>query len=87
MRWMVALGFCIGILNVVAEDRGLPALLKARRQAREIEAGIAALRVENAALRARAAALRHDPRAIELVAREQLGLTRAGEIVVFRAPR
>ena len=84
MRWIVVCGFCIGVLNMVAEDRGLAALLKARRQARAIEAGIAALRAENAALRARADALRHDPRAIELAAREQLGLTRPGEIVVFR---
>lgn len=72
---------------MVAGDRGLPALLKARRQAREIAADIAALRIENAALRARAEALRYDARTIELVARERLGMTRAGEVVVLRAPR
>ena len=87
MRWMVAFGLCMGLLNMGAEDRGLPALFKARREARGIARDISALRTENARLRTRADLLRRDPRTIELVARERFGLARAGEIVVFVAPR
>jgi cell division protein FtsB len=45
---------------------------------------IAALREENARLKARAEALRTDAPTIEAVARETLGLARADEIVVTR---
>jgi len=42
------------------------------------------LRAENAQLKARAEALRNDPAAIEVVARETLGLARPDELVVTR---
>jgi cell division protein FtsB len=87
MRWLIAFGLCIGLLSIVAGDRGLPALRKARRDTQTVALEIAALKAENAALRARAEALRHDPRAIEMVARENLGMARAGEIVIRRTGR
>ena len=86
MRWIVAFGLCIGLLSMSAGDRGLPAVWKARRQAQTIAHDIAALRAENALLRARAQALRQDPRTIEIEARDTLGLARAGEVVVLRRP-
>ena len=87
MRWALVFGLCIGLLAVTAGDRGLEAVLHARGREAAIARDIAALRAENATLRARAAALRDDPRAIEIAARETLGLVRPGEIVLVRRPR
>ena len=84
MRLVFAFGLCLMLMNLFAGDRGLPALLNARRQAQQIAHDIEALRAENAALRGRAQALREDPRTIELVAREVLGLARPGEVVVMQ---
>jgi len=84
MKVAVAFGLCIGLLSISVGDRGLPAVFKARRQAAAIAREIGALRATNAALRARVLALRDDPRAIEAVARETLGLARRGEIVIVR---
>jgi cell division protein FtsB len=81
---LLAFGLCIMLMNLFAGDRGLPAMWKSRQQAQLIARDIAALRAENATLRGRAQALREDARTIELVARETLGLTRPGEIVVLR---
>ena len=44
---------------------------------------IAALKEENAALRAYVEALRHDGRTIEIVARETLGMARPKELLVL----
>lgn len=84
MRVGIAVGLCIILLSVSAGDRGLPAIWKARREAQLIAADIAALKTTNRALRARAQALRDDPRTIERVARETLGLAGTGEFVVVR---
>jgi cell division protein FtsB len=79
---MAAFGLCIGLLSV-AGDRGLPALLEARWQAEQMSREIAALKEENAALRAYVEALRHDGRTIEIVARETLGMARPKELLVL----
>jgi len=84
MRLVFAFGLCLMLMNLFAGDRGLPALLNARRQAQQIARDIEALRAENATLRGRAQALREDARTIELVARELLGLARPGEVVVMQ---
>jgi cell division protein FtsB len=60
-----------GFLQLVRQQQGAEAL------AREIEE----LRQENGHLAAEIAALRSDPRAIERLAREELGLCRPGETV------
>lgn len=84
MRRIAAFGLCVGLLSIAADDRGPRAVMKARRQAQAIAHDIAALKTENAMLRARAQALRHDARTIELEARGTLGFVRRGEIVVLR---
>ena len=84
MKSVVAFGICLVLFSAFTGDRGLPALLKARREARVLAAEISALRSENAALKARAELLRSDPATIESVARETLGLARPDEIVVTR---
>lgn len=47
-----------------------------------LQARIAELRAENTVLAAQARALKNDPVAIEAVARQLLGLAKAGEVVV-----
>lgn len=83
MKSAIAFGACILLMTIFATDRGLPALFQAQRQAKQLTTDIARLRAENARLRRRAEALRSDPSAIEAVARETLGLVRAGEVVVI----
>jgi cell division protein FtsB len=84
MKSVVAFGLCLVLFSLFAGDRGLPALMRAREEANALSARIAALRLENVRLRARAEALRSDAATIEAVARESLGLARADEIVVTR---
>lgn len=86
MKSIVAFGLCIVLMSMFAGERGLPAVFKARRDARELSQRIAAVRAENAGLKARAEALRTDPAAIERVARETLGMARADELVVTGRP-
>lgn len=69
------------VVDAVVGDRGMLALLDARRQHSELAAGLARQRVENARLREQARRLREDPSAIEEIARRDLGLIRPGEKV------
>ena len=69
------------VVDAVVGDRGMLALIDARRQHAELEATIARQRAENARLREQARRLRDDPSAIEEIARRDLGLIRRGEKV------
>jgi cell division protein FtsB len=87
MRYVVVAGFLVVAVNLLAGERGLPALLQSRREATQLSAQITALRAENAALKARVRALRSDPAAIEAVARGTLGLARPDELLVTVSAR
>ena len=67
------------VVDALVGDRGLLAMLDARRQHTELAATIARQRAENARLREEARRLREDPSAIEEIARRDLGLIRPGE--------
>ena len=69
------------IVDGVVGDRGLVAMLRARRQYDDLSASIARQRAENTRLREEARRLRDDPSAIEELARRELGLIRPGEKV------
>lgn len=84
MKSVAAFGLCVILFGTFTGDHGLPALLRTRREAERLSMRIAALRLENARLKAQANALRGDAATIEAVARETLGLARQGEIVVIR---
>jgi len=86
MRFAYAFGICIALFGLFGDEHGVRAMLQARREARVLEARIAALRAENTRLRRQADALRDDPAAIESAAREMLGLVRRDEIVVRYRP-
>ena len=88
-RLVFSLATAILIANALVGDRGLPANLRIRREHRELEAAIAALRATNQRLQLEAQRLRNDPAAIEELARRELGLVRPGErlfIVTDRRP-
>lgn len=78
-RLLFSLLTAILIANALVGDRGLPANLRIRREHRELEAAIAALRATNQRLQLEAQRLRNDPAAIEELARRELGLVRPGE--------
>ena len=87
MKIGFAFGICVILFTIFGGDRGLPALVEARRQSAELSAEIGRLRDTNARVRARASALRSDPGTIERVARETLGLARADELIVRASVR
>ena len=70
------------LMNGLFGERGLLATMRARRTIAVAAQDLVRLRHENQALRERARQLRSDPRTIEAVARGELGLAGAGEIVV-----
>lgn len=60
-------------------DRGLLHLFEQRERTGALQREIIDLRAENGRLAAEIQALRTDPRAVERLAREQLGMARPGE--------
>lgn len=69
------------VIDGLVGDRGLLAMLRARREYDTAAAAVARLRGENARLREEARRLREDPAAIEEIARRELGLIKPGEKV------
>lgn len=60
-------------------DHGVLRLVEHRDEVRRLAAEVEALRAENGRLAVEIQALREDPRAVEKIAREELGLVRPGE--------
>jgi cell division protein FtsB len=81
--WLLGTGIALIALVVgsVFGDRGFLNLVENRRHVEELRIEIEELRAENARLASQVGALRSSPRAIERLAREQLGLARADETV------
>ena len=79
------LGTAIAVIALVVGsvfgDRGILNLLEKRRHVEALRAELEGLRGENARLAAECEALRGSPRAIERLAREELGLARPDETV------
>ena len=71
------------VVDAIAGEKGLLALLQARREYAALERSLDRARTENADLREQARRLREDPAAIEDQARRQLGLIKPGEMVFF----
>jgi cell division protein FtsB len=68
-------------------DRGYLQLMVRRQREEALGREIEQLRAENARLAAEIHALRTDPRAVERIAREELGLARPGETVFILPAR
>ena len=69
------------IIDAIAGEKGLLALLEARREYAVLERSLDRARAENAELRDMARRLREDPAAIEEQARRELGLIKPGEVL------
>jgi cell division protein FtsB len=69
------------VVDAIAGEKGLLALLEARREYAALERSLARARAENAELREMARRLREDPAAIEEAARRELGLIKPGEML------
>jgi cell division protein FtsB len=69
------------IVGALFGDRGLLHLMDQRRRAEVLAGEVADLQAENVRLAGEIAALRTDPRAIERLAREELGMVRDDETV------
>jgi cell division protein FtsB len=69
------------VVDAIAGEKGLPALLEARRDYAALERSLERARTENAQLRETARRLREDPSAIEEAARRELGLIKPGEML------
>lgn len=82
--WSHAMLFtaCVLLVNGLFGERGLTETIRARHAYAASINDLNQLKRENADLRDMARRLRTDPATIEAVARGQLGLVRAGEILV-----
>ncbi len=87
LRRAIAFIACVLLADALFGDWGLAETLRARRDYGQGAAELAELRLENAALRDEAKRLESDPRTIEAVAREELGLVRPGEVLVVVTDR
>ena len=81
--WALGTALALIALTVgsVFGDRGILNLVGKRRQVEALRDELEGLRAENARLSSEIVALRTSPRAIERLAREQLGLARPDETV------
>jgi cell division protein FtsB len=81
--WLLGTGIALIALVVgsVFGDRGFLNLVENRRHVEALRLEIETLRADNAHLAFEVSALRSSPRAIERLAREQLGLARPDETV------
>ena len=68
-------------VSFLFSDRGLPELQHARKRVATLRANIARLEAENARLRAEIASVKKSSYAVERIAREDLGMSRKGEVV------
>lgn len=73
------------VANALVGENGLIDALEARQRHRVLADDLGRLRLENERLRRRADRLRNDPRAVEEVARGELGLIRPGELLLLFA--
>ena len=73
--------FVVFAISFVFSDRGLPELQHARTRVLQLHADINRLEAENARLRAEIESVKKSSYAIERIAREDLGMSKKGEVV------
>lgn len=81
MHWLLIFFGSVIVVDGLVGERGLLAMMRARRQYDELSATLSRQRSDNARLRDEARRLSEDPSAIEEIARRELGLIRPGERV------
>lgn len=83
-RWLMAVGavlFLLFCLHQVLGENGYLTLRARQREVRQLESEVRRLTEENQRLDREVNRLRTDPKAIERVAREEMKLTRPGEVI------
>ncbi len=82
--------FVLALLALAIHDvfgsHGLLAMLRARTELQKIRVEIAQLNEQNQKLGEEIKALRSDPKLIERIARDEMGLSRPGEMI-FKLPQ
>jgi cell division protein FtsB len=78
--------FVVFAISFFFSDRGLPELQHARKRVGTLRTDITKLRAENARLRAEIDSVKKSSYAIERIAREDLSMSKPGE-VVYMLPR
>ena len=81
-RGLLGLLVLVMIVHDVFGTHGFLAMRRTQNEIRKVKADIEALSKENAALAQEVKDLNNDPRLIEKIARDDLGLARPGEIII-----
>ena len=76
----------IFVASLFFSGRGTTELQQSRKRVADLQANIQRLQAENARLRNEIASVRHSTYAVERIAREELGMSKRGE-VVYLLPR
>jgi len=86
-RGSVLLGFVLFALLVhdIFGDHGFLAMRRAQKEVEQLQQEIQKLNEENSRLAEQVKALKTDPRIIERIAREEMGLAKPGELI-FKLP-
>lgn len=84
-RSILALGLLLIAIHDVFGSHGLLAMRRTQTQLHELRGQIDRLNRENSDLSKQVQALRTDPKAVERIAREEMGLARPGEMI-FKLP-
>ena len=84
-RTILGLALLLLAVHDVFGDHGLLAMRRTQSQMKELRGEIDRLNQENNDLSKQVQALRTDPKAVERIAREEMGLARPGEMI-FKLP-
>lgn len=84
-RTILGLALLLLAVHDVFGDHGLLAMRRTQSQMKELRGELDRLNQENSDLSKQVQALRTDPKAVERIAREEMGLARPGEMI-FKLP-
>ena len=84
-RTILGLALLLLAIHDVFGSHGLLAMRRTQMQMRELRGQVDRLHQENSELNKQVQALRTDPKAVERIAREEMGLARPGEMI-FKLP-
>ena len=79
VQYLLVFVGCVLVLDALVGEKGLLEMLKKRQEYRALEQSLADVRAENTRLREEARSLQEDAKAIEDLARRELGLMKPGE--------
>ncbi len=80
-RTLLALAFLVVLLGDIFSTHGFLAMQRTQREIEQVSKEIQQLTEDNRKLAGEVKALKTDPKAIERIAREEMGLARPGELI------